>query len=140
MALLHPGPELRRFLTFASIGLLNTGISAGVFLVLLHTGTDVSAAAAVGFAVGALTSYALNRTLTFGDLERRHAVTAPRFLVVTAIGLAMTALGMRIAVRGIGLPALPGQVLVAASVSVLTFHLSRRWAFGARGGLPFSPR
>ena len=131
MPLLHPGDELRRFLTFASIGLLNTGVSAVVFLVVLHAGVDVSVAAAAGFAVGALTSYTLNRTITFGDLERRHAVTATRFLVVAAIGLGVTALLIRIAVDGFGLPALPAQVLVAATVSTLTFRLSRRWAFDA---------
>jgi 4-amino-4-deoxy-L-arabinose transferase-like glycosyltransferase len=131
MSFLQPGAEPRRYLTFLSIGLLNTGVSAVVFLLLLHAGVDVSLAAAAGFAAGAATSYALNRTYTFGDLDRRHAITATRWLVVAALGLAATAFLVRIVVRGFGVPALPGQVLVAASVSTLTFKLSRRWAFDA---------
>jgi putative flippase GtrA len=124
-----------QWLRFAAVGVSNTVLSTVVFGLLIRAGLHYLPASAVGFSLGALNSYVLNRRFTF----RSRAARAPelaRFVFVQLIGLVTDLVLLAAAVDGIGLPRLAAQVLVFPAASAVTFILCRQWAFRSPQRVP----
>lgn len=82
----------------------------------------------MGACVGALVAYAGNRQITFVDSGQPHRVAMPRFFGVALLG----ATGNGLIVSGLtswGLHYLLAQAVATVGVTVLTYHLNRRWTF-----------
>src|SRR5436305_15227760 len=86
---LRPAPMTGQLLRFIAVGCFNTLLGFSI-IVLLSRGLGMSDVAAnlCGFALGACSSYVLNKTFTFGS-RRRHLQAAPAFLLL--IGVCMAA-------------------------------------------------
>jgi putative flippase GtrA len=113
---------------FIAVGATNTGVTLAAYAAALQAGTPYLVAGALGFALGALNGFALNRTWTFahaGPLGRAGA----RYAAVQLLGLGANVALLRLGVRGLGLAHLPAQVAAVAPVTLLTFVLSRTWTF-----------
>jgi putative flippase GtrA len=124
-------PAVVQWLRFATVGGSNTLLSWCLYAGLVRVGVHYLLASSVGFAVGALNSYALNRRWTFRSRGRRLP-EALRFGVVQCVGLAVDVWLLYALVHGVGIYHLLAQALVFPAASALTFLLSRHWAF-ARG-------
>ena len=122
---------LLQFTRFGAVGVSNTLISFAAYALALRLGVRYLPAGAGAFALGATNGFVLNRTWTFAD--RGPALRAGwRYIVVQLIGLLATVALLRLAVHGLGVPRLAGQVVAAVPVTLLCFALSRLWVFGAR--------
>jgi len=117
-------------LRFLAVGVSNTAITLAAYALLVAVGVPPVAASAVAFAAGAVNGYRLNRVWTFRS-ARRGRGAALRYLVVVALGLALNAAAVGLAVHGLGLPKLAGEVAALPPVTAVTFLLSRAWVFGA---------
>ena len=119
-----------QFLKFGIVGVSNTLLAFAVYTLLLKVfGVWYVAASAIGFAVGAVNGFLLNRRWTFNGARRRRADAG--------------ALGGRAGLRagwstsawstcsssGAGLDELVGQACATAIVTVLTFVANRSWTF-----------
>ena len=123
---------MAQWLRFATVGAANTLLSWCVYAVLVRLGLHYLVASALGFALGVINSYSLNRRWTFRS-RARQAPEALRFVVVQCIGLAVDVTLLYALVDGVGIHHLIAQGLVFPAASALTFALSRNWAFaGAR--------
>jgi putative flippase GtrA len=120
-----------QWLRFATVGASNTLLSWCLYAVLEHIGIHYLLASGLAFATGALNSYALNRRWTFRS-RGRHAPEIARFGAVQCIGLALDVCLLYVLVHQVGIHHLIAQALVFPVASVVTFTLSRRWAFAAR--------
>ena len=136
MHLRHPlqavpmGPRriVVQWLRFAAVGVSNTLLSTAVFAALFHLGVPYLVGSALAFALGALNSYTLNRRWTF----RSRAPRAPelaRFVCVQAVGLGVNLALLAGLVEGAGIHHVFAQVLAFPAASIITFALSRQWAF-----------
>jgi putative flippase GtrA len=119
-----------QWLRFATVGASNTLLSWCLYAVLEHIGIHYLLASGLAFATGALNSYALNRRWTFRS-RGRHAPEIARFGAVQCIGLALDVCLLYVLVHQVGIDHLIAQALVFPVASVVTFTLSRRWAFAA---------
>jgi putative flippase GtrA len=117
-----------QWLRFVVVGVSNTLLSTGVFAALFHLGVHYLLASSIAFALGALNSYALNRRWTFKSRARRAPELA-RFVCVQAVGLGVDLALLAALVELLGIPHVVAQVLVFPVASVVTFGLSRQWAF-----------
>jgi putative flippase GtrA len=80
-----------RPLRFGLVGVANTAVDFGVFLLLLRLGLWPAPAAAAGFACGTLNSYLLNRNWTFRDAPRRPGWSQfLAFVATSLLGLALS--------------------------------------------------
>jgi putative flippase GtrA len=122
-------PIVRQWLRFAVVGGANTALSWCGYAALEAAGVHYLLASAVAFTLGALNSYALNRRWTFGSRARR-VPEALRFGVVQAVGLGLDVSLLYLLVHDARLHHLVAQALVFPAASVVTFLLSRHWAFG----------
>jgi putative flippase GtrA len=110
---------------FAAVGVTNTAVTLGTYALALRLALPYLPAGALAYAFGAGNGFLLNRAWTF----RRRGRPA-RYLAVVAAGLMANALLLRGAV-GLGVPRVAAEVAVAAPVTLLTFALSRAWAFAS---------
>ena len=118
-----------QFLKFGIVGVSNTLIAFALYTILLKVfGVWYVAASGIGFAVGAVNGFLLNRRWTF----REHvgdALTPVRWAVVQSCGLGLNLGLVYMFVRGLGMDELLGQIPTTAIVTVLTFAANRAWTF-----------
>jgi putative flippase GtrA len=122
-------PLLAQFVKFGIVGASNTLLSFLIYTLLLKVfGVWYLAAAAIGFVIGAVNSFLLNRSWTF----RGHvgdALTPVRWGVVQCCGLGLNEGLLFLFVKGAGLDELVGQATATLIVTVATFSANRAWTF-----------
>jgi putative flippase GtrA len=117
-----------QWLRFAVVGASNTLLSTAAFAALFHLGVHYLLASALAFAIGALNSYTLNRRWTFRSHGRRAPELA-RFVCVQAVGLGVNLTLLAALVEMAGIQHVFAQLLAFPAASIITFVLSRQWAF-----------
>jgi putative flippase GtrA len=136
-ALLHGGtPVLIQFIKFGIVGISNTLLTFAVYTLLLKGfGVWYLAASAIGFAVGTINSFLLNRRWTF----RGHvgdALTPVRWTIVQCSGLGINLGLLYVLVHNAGIDKLVAQAFATAVVTVTTFFANRAWTFRTHTPLP----
>jgi len=118
-----------QFLKFGIVGVLNTLIAFAVYTILLKGfGVWYILASGIGFVIGAVNGFLLNRRWTF----REHvgdALTPVRWAIVQSCGLACNLALVYVFVHDAGIDKLIGQIPATAIVVVLTFLANRAWTF-----------
>lgn len=134
-ALVHRYRDLiRQFSTFVGVGLAATAAHfAALALVVENEWLGPVAGSAVGFVVGGIVSYSLNRRFTF-DSTRSHAGAVPRFMVVAGVAFILNGGLMDLLVHRLGLFYLLAQAITTGLIMLWTFSGYRIWAFAHRGG------
>jgi putative flippase GtrA len=114
---------------FTLVGATNTVVYAAAYMTLERAGVRYMVASILAFVIGALNSYVLNRRWTF----RSNAPRAPelaRFVCTQVLGLAAS-LALLAALVGVArFHHLAAQAVAFPVASLVTFALSRHWAFG----------
>jgi putative flippase GtrA len=117
-----------QWLRFALVGVSNTVLYAAAYLALNRVGIHYVLASGLAFALGVLNSYLLNRRWTFRSHGRRAPELA-RFVCAQLLGV-LASLSLLAALVEVGrLHPLVAQVVAFPVASLLTFGLSREWAF-----------
>jgi putative flippase GtrA len=123
---------LVQFVKFGIVGVSNTLLTLVVYTLLLKVlGVWYLAASAIGFVVGAINGFLLNRRWTF----REHvgdSLTPVRWGVVQTCGLAIDEVLLYVFVHDAQLDKLIAQVCATAVVTVSTFFANRAWTFRVR--------
>ena len=118
-----------QFVKFGIVGVSNTVLSFAVYALLWKGfGVWYVAASGIGFAVGAVNGFLLNRRWTFKE-HVGDALTPVRWGVVQSCGLALNLGLVYMFVDDLGLDKLIGQACATAIVTVLAFFANRAWTF-----------
>lgn len=124
-----------QFIRFCLIGLLNTGIHYGVFLLLLRlAGIHYLVATVVGYCCGVINSYCMNRTWTFqGAASQRHREFA-KFFWVNTVSLGVNVVALKVSVAYLYIPEEFALILAIGVSTVTNFLGNKFWTF--KGGTP----
>jgi putative flippase GtrA len=122
---------LEQLIRFVAVGVTNTLLSLLVYSLLIATGVPYPLAGAIGFTVGAVNGYVLNRRWTFA-CEDSTAVRG-RYLAVQLAGAGATTGLLWLTVSVAALGPLAGYTLTVPLVTLATFAANRSWAFATRG-------
>jgi putative flippase GtrA len=114
---------------FGLVGATNTALTLATYAVLAALHAPVPVAGAVGWGVGAVNGFVLNRAWTFRGAAR-GAVPAARYAAVALAGSGLNAALVAIAVGQQHLPHIAGELAVLPPVTLFTFALCRVWVFG----------
>jgi putative flippase GtrA len=129
-------PLLIQFVKFGIVGVSNTLLTFAVYTLLLKVfGVWYLAASAIGFAVGTINSFLLNRRWTF----RGHvgdALTPVRWTVVQCGGLGVNEGLLYVFVHDARVDKLLSQAFATAVVTITTFLANRAWTFRTHTPLP----
>jgi putative flippase GtrA len=122
-------PLVIQFVKFGTVGVSNTLLTFIVYTLLLKVfGVWYLAASAIGFLVGAINGFLLNRRWTFKE-HVGDALTPVRWGIVQGCGLALNEGILYLLVDGARLDKLLSQALATGVVTVLTFLANRAWTF-----------
>jgi putative flippase GtrA len=81
----------KSFLRFCGVGLVNTLIDFGLFMLLYYfSGWPLFLAHGASFSAATANSYVLNRKWTFGDAAGLHRRQFPKFVAVACGGLVLS--------------------------------------------------
>lgn len=127
--------EVRRFARYLLVGAGNTAIDWFCYFILTALFTAPAwAAQPVGYAAGAVNSYALNRKVTFHSTQRFFSRELLRFALLTALtalasSLLMGLVTVRWGFSGTWFKNFVAKVGVTAFTMLFNFSLSRLWVF-----------
>jgi putative flippase GtrA len=124
-----PPTLVLQLVRYALVGATNTAVTLAAYTLLVAAGAPAPLAAALGWGVGALNGYLLNRRWTFRS-GLRGARPAVRYATVAALAAGLDAIGVAVLVGRDHLPHLTGEIAILPAVTLLTFVLCRRWVFG----------
>jgi putative flippase GtrA len=120
----------RQLLWFVGVGLVAMLAHYGLLIGLVESRLMAPVQAAlVGFCVGGLVSYVLNRRHTFAS-DRPHAEALWRFAIVAGVSFCLTYVFMHIFVDRLGAPYIPAQVVTTGIVMFWSFAANKLWTFG----------
>src|ERR1700742_5090893 len=122
-------PVLVQFVKFGIVGVSNTVLAFAIYTLLLKVfGVWYLAASAIGFVVGAVNGFLLNRRWTFAG-HVGDSLTPVRWAVVQSGGLGINLGLLHVFVHDAALDKLAARALGTIVVTVTTFFLNRAWTF-----------
>jgi len=122
-------PMLVQFVKFGVVGVSNTLLAFTIYTVLLKVfGVWYLAASAIGFVLGAVNGFLLNRRWTFAG-HVGDALTPVRWGIVQGCGLGLNLGLLYLFVDDAGIEKLLSQALATVIVTVVTFLVNRAWTF-----------
>lgn len=78
-------PELRKFVRFAGVGGTGFIVDTGLTLLLIHRGIDPYTSRVFGIMFAMITTWRLNRALTFGASRTSQASEGARYFIVAVL-------------------------------------------------------
>lgn len=123
---------LRQFTKFALVGGMNTAVDFGIYLGLTrfvpYWSQHQIMAAIVSVSIATLNSYVWNKQWTFKNRSSRHVSIFGRFIIVTALGLAIHSL-MFSALLYFNVHDVLAKVCAIGVVMAWNFAAYKLWAF-----------
>jgi putative flippase GtrA len=135
----HELPTVRQFVKYGLVGASNTIVNFVVYSIGVTIGIDYLVALVLGYAVGSLNSYILNRHWTFRARHIAHATAGSRFALVTVCAIAVNLGLLYVFVHHLGISKIPAQAILTVPLLAVTFPINRWWSFahaGARSDPP----
>jgi putative flippase GtrA len=118
------------FTRYTLAGGVATAVHYAVLIALVQgLRMDAAPAAALGALAGAVVAYAANRRFTFTHSRAGHRRALPRFLLVAAATMGLSASVVRLATAAWGLHYLLAQALATGIGLALGYGLNRHWTF-----------
>jgi putative flippase GtrA len=126
-------PVVGQLVRYGVVGISNTLVFLAAYAICVQIGIWYIAASAIGYTLGSINGYVLNRRWTFRAGHLSHTASASRYALVQ-MAAALGNLGLLyVFVDGIGTDRIVGQVVVIVIVQLLSFLAHRAWSFAHRG-------
>jgi putative flippase GtrA len=122
-------PIVRQFVKYGVVGASNTALTFVTYTVLEKLGINYLIALPLGYGVGSLNSYILNRHWTFRARDIAHTTTGRRFVVVQGVAIAANELLLYVFVHHLGIDKIAAQAILTVPVLAVTFFANRWWTF-----------
>jgi len=118
---------------FSMVGLLNTGIHYGVFLLLLKVGElDYLVSSGIGYCFGLVNSYSINRKWTFAAAQPCNKLEFIQFACVNAMSLGLNLLSLKIFVSFLSIIPEIAQIIAIIFSMLVNFFCNKFWIFNIR--------
>jgi len=126
-------PVVGQLVRYGVVGISNTVLFLAAYAICVHIGVWYIAASAIGYTLGSINGYVLNRRWTFRAHELSHTTSASRYALVQLVAALGNVGLLYVFVDGIGVDRIVGQVVVILIVQLLSFVANRAWSFAHRG-------
>ena len=121
---------MKKFIRFGLVGFSNTTITFGVFYLLSEVlGVNYMLSSLVGYALGVVNSFILNKKWTFADTDKRILQQLLKFTVVNLVSLGVNLSVLYIGVEVFHLAKTIAQIMAVGFSIVANFIGSRLFVF-----------
>ncbi len=129
--LISNSPEgLTQFIRFSVVGALNSLVHFGVFIVLYRVAMlHYLVSSAIGYCVGTINSYILNRRWTFSSRQEKIKKEFAKFALINTAALLINVGSLRFFKENVSMPAEAGQVFAIGLSLGVNFLGNRYWTF-----------
>ena len=125
--------ELRRLITFATVGMLNTAVCYAVYAALVYwLAWHHDLALAADYAFGAGLGYVTHRLTTFGDRKHLRAAFG-KYLAALIASFVLNVAVLDGIVASQLLDPIAAQVPAIALVTLASYMLQKHWVFRSHG-------
>jgi dolichol-phosphate mannosyltransferase len=132
--MLHPhSQDVRQFLRFAVIGVLQNGLNLGAFALAIAHGIPLLIASVMAAAVALSVSFSLNRRWTFPGATDRSANRAVRFVTIWLAFVLLALPILALLVDVVHVPRVLSQAIIIVIGAPASYVVQRRWTFGQNG-------
>lgn len=122
--------EMKTFLKFGTVGVLNTGITIISYMFLVYIGVNYLFANVMAYGLGVLNSYYWNRSWVFkASQETAKQYVFMKFVLVNLLTLGITTGILYIFVQHLHINAIIAQVVATGVGLVFNFSLNKKWTF-----------
>ena len=119
-----------QFITFVLIGTVNTAIHYSVFILLFRVfGLPMLMASGIGYCMGVLNSFIMNRKWTFQMPTKANMTEFGRFVLVNLFSLLVNMTALHVLVRYGGLVPEIGQAGAIGASIMVNFTCNKCWTF-----------
>ncbi|GIP20982.1 GtrA family protein [Paenibacillus sp. J22TS3] len=121
--------NLKQWIQFGIVGLLNTGIDLGTFTLLIAGGFPAIPAQIISYSCGVLNSYVLNSRWTFREESGRKQQEIPRFILINLAALAVSSLLLKLMYGRSGISLILCKLAATAASLLINYAGSRYFVF-----------
>lgn len=123
---------LGQFIKFNVVGIMNTAVDFGVFMILNHyLGLIYAVSQVISYSCGMVNSYFLNKFWTFQKREGFTAIEVTKFILVNLCSLGISLLVLYILQSKWSWEVLPSKVLATGFSVGVNFLGNKFWVFEA---------
>ena len=123
--------SIQTFISFAGVGAIATALQYILLTIQVELiGVSAVLASFFAYAISSIVNYLMKYHYVFSS-QQQHRKTAPRYLLISSIGLGLNTLLMYIGVEGLGWHYLASQIIVTGIVLVWNYTASAIWTFRA---------
>ncbi|MCM3654660.1 GtrA family protein [Metabacillus litoralis] len=119
---------MKRLLKFGTVGIFNTLITIGSFMLLLSVGVNYLLANIISYGLGVINSYYWNKNWVFEAMPGQKNLFL-KFVVVNLITLLINTLSLYLLVDHLGIHPIIGQFISTGIGMVINYLLNKRWTF-----------
>lgn len=119
---------MQKLMKFGLVGVFNTIITIGSYMLLLQIGTNYILANVIGYVLGVLNSFYWNKKWVF-QVKTSDKGMFFKFVVVNIITLSINTLTLYIIVNYTGLNNYVAQIFATGFGLVTNFYLNNKWTF-----------
>jgi putative flippase GtrA len=123
------GPVVRQFVKYGIVGASNTILTFVIYTVGVKLGVHYLFALLIGYLVGSLNSYVLNRRWTFRAGHLAHASVGTRFGFVQVCAILANTGLLYLFVHDLRVEKILAQAILTVPVLAVTFFVNRVWSF-----------
>lgn len=131
---------IKRFTTiikFGIVGIVNTGVDAGVFAILAFVGMPAMVAQAISYSCGTMNSYWWNNRWTFHDVKSQaQHKRIVRFLIANLFVLILSSLIIYVAHSLWGWSIVSSKAAATLLGMLINYLISRYWVFRSSSETP----
>lgn len=124
--------DLGQFIKFNVVGIMNTAVDFGVFMILnRYLGLIYAVSQVISYSCGMVNSYFLNKFWTFQKREGFTAIEVTKFILVNLCSLGVSLLVLYILQSKWSWEVLPSKVLATGFSVGVNFLGNKFWVFEA---------
>lgn len=116
-----------QFVRYNVVGIINTVIGFSIIFLFMWVGLGTMLSNAVGYAIGAIVSYNLNKKYTF-KLGRGNVSQALKFFIILFLSYLLNLLVLDLTLKVVS--PYPAQLISAVVYTVSSFILTKFFVFG----------
>jgi len=122
-------PVVRQFVKYGIVGASNTALTLGVYTLAVKLGVPYLLALLIGYLVGGINSYVLNRRWTFRAGHLAHSSVGTRFAAVQVFAILANEGLLYLFVHDLHVEKILAQAILTVPVLAVTFYVNRVWSF-----------